>query len=899
MAASLYLVVFKKFTMKKQFDVLSSIRVKIFLPVFFVMLFLTSQISFAQQNFNRTIIPINTSWKFTSKPVADVFRADYEDSQWEDVNIPHCYNSTDPYDDNNDYYRGITWYRKKLKLNSTYKNKKIYIVFDGVNQIADVYANGAFAGRHKGGYTAFTIDITPFVKTDGSDNVLAVQVNNAPDMFIAPLDVGYTIYGGIYRNVNLLITDSVHFSMDNFGSNGVFVTPSFTNNMIKVKVKGELSNETIQKKQVEIKCSLFDSAHQLVSTSSNSYFVQPNQSSFSFESQLEKNLNPVLWSPENPYLYSLTTQILENGKVIDQLTHPVAFKTIRFTSDSGFFLNGKKYILKGTNRHQDMMNKGSALTQEDHEKDLQLIKKMGCNFLRLAHYPQDPYVLKRANELGLLIWEEIPLVNYMNINNEFLQNCSNMLKEMIRQHYNNPSIILWGSMNEIFLNDYYNKRTQKIQDSLYGENVRAYETILDSVVRTEDPSRYSTIAMHMSSDYDKYKIDIIPQVAGYNIYNGWYSGKVEEFGKTFDKKHESKPNQIILVSEYGAESDASVNTEKPTRLDNTGQYQRYFHESYLSQIKKRNYFAGTAIWNQFDFGNPNIGGTISNINHKGMCTWDRKPKDAFYLYKANWNDEPMVYIASRDWPVRAGYLGDSSTIDVYSNGKRVSLFLNGKEISSKFINDVCKATWQVALKNGTNVLVAKSFFNKKTISDTFSIIYNAYAKEFTSNLPTTSSKSLLPSLFINCGSNAQFKDDQQNIWLEDKAYTKGSFGYINGEPSFISLKGKIINTDKQPLLYTYLNDSKEYKLDVPQGSYSITMFFAEPEYHEAGKRVFEVSINQTKVLSNIDLYKEAGYCTSYTKKLIINVKENEGLTIKFEAVKGKAIINGLQIEKTN
>ena len=420
MEASLHLVVFKKFIMKKEIDVLFSKRVKIFLPAFFVMLILTSLFSLAQQKFDRTIIPINTSWKFTSKPVADVFLADYEDSNWEDVNIPHCYNATDPYDDNNDYYRGITWYRKKLKLNSSYKNKKIYVVFDGVNQIADVYANGAFAGRHKGGYTAFTIDITPFVKTDGSDNVLAVQVNNAPDMFIAPLDVGYTIYGGIYRNVHLLITDSVHFSMDNYGSSGVFVTPSFNNNSIKVKVKGELSNETIQKKQVEIKCSLFDSAHKLISTSSNSYFIKPNQNDFSFESQLEKNLNPVLWSPENPYLYSLTAQILENGEIIDQLSYPVAFKTIRFSSDSGFFLNGKKYILKGTNRHQDMMNKGSALTQEDHEKDLQLIKRMGCNFLRLAHYPQDPYVLKRANELGLLIWEEIPLVNYMNINNEFL-----------------------------------------------------------------------------------------------------------------------------------------------------------------------------------------------------------------------------------------------------------------------------------------------------------------------------------------------------------------------------------------------------------------------------------------------------------------------------------------------
>ena len=196
-----------------------------------------------------------------------------------------------------------------------------------------------------------------------------------------------------------------------------------------------------------------------------------------------------------------------------------------------FRSNGQKYILKGTNRHQDLAGKGSALSQEDHEQDLQIIKNMGCNFLRLAHYPQDPYVLKRADELGLFIWEEIPLVNYMNTEPLFVGNCKTMIREMIRQHYNYPSILLWGSMNEIFLNDYYNNRAQKITDSVYGFKVRDIEKQLDALVREEDPARYSTLAMHGSTDYEKYGIASIPQVASYNVYNGWYAGKVEEFGK--------------------------------------------------------------------------------------------------------------------------------------------------------------------------------------------------------------------------------------------------------------------------------------------------------------------------------------------------------------------------------
>lgn len=860
----------------------------------FCFLLFSNAVVFSQSYSPRTDSLVNNNWKFTCKPVSDPFRADYDDSKWESISVPHCFNAKDPYDDDNDYYRGIVWYRKKISFDESFKNKKLFLRFDGVNNITDVFVNGAFAGRHKGGYTAFNIDITSFAKIDRSENVIALMVNNAPNLFVPPLDIGYTIYGGIYRNVHLMTLDKCHFSMNDYGASGVYVTmPNLENQLPVIKVKVNISNESPINQKITISNKLLDPEYYLIDNFDQEVNINGNQDSvFHMNSHTIKS--PELWSPEFPYLYRLETKIIINGATVDSIYNSVSFKQYRFDADSGFILNGKKYILKGTNRHQDMMGKGSALTEADHERDLQIIKNMGCNFLRLAHYPQDPYVLKRADEMGLLIWEEIPLVNYMNISDEFVNNCGTMIREMIRQHYNHPSIILWGSMNEIFLNDYYNKRAQKITDSIYGDNVRKAEEKLDHIVREEDSSRYSTLAMHMSSDYDKYKIDVIPQIAGYNIYNGWYSGKVEEFGKTFDKKHESKPNQIILVSEYGAESDFSVNTEHPIRLDNTGQYQRYFHESYLEQIKQRPYFAATAIWNQFDFGNPNIGGTISNINHKGMYTWDRKPKDVYYLYKANWNPDPMVYIAARDWPIRKGIKGDSSTIDVYSNAKEVTLYVNGKSAGKKKINGIGKSTWKVKLKDDTNKIVANAVVNKKTFSDTLMISYKTYDTLLNNFASIPNAEQTIK---INCGSNAQYIDNDKSIWVEDKPYSKGSFGYTSGTASFISLKGKITNTDKTPLLYTYLNDVKSYRLDMPDDDYEIELYFAEPEFHEIGKRVFDVTINNNKVLTDFDLNKEASYCEAVMKKFNITTKDNQGIDIKFDNKKGKAILNGISIRK--
>jgi beta-galactosidase len=837
----------------------------------------------------RDTILINDNWKFIRQGTTDAMTTEYNDAHWQKINIPHCFNVTDPYDNDNDYYRGIVTYRKKIILPDSLKGKSITLFFEGANQSSDVFVNGIFAGSHKGGYTAFSFPIDQFLVWGRKENVITVQLSNAVDMSFPPLHVGFTSYGGIYRSVKLIVTNqSIHFATNDHGSQGVFInTPKVNKSAAVIEIKGSIQHNGNTNDSINIVTYLKNKLGNQVAVFNKNIVLNKSETT-DFSIQSSDIIQPELWSPEQPNLYHAEIQIIQNNKVVDVINIPLAFRWFAFNANTGFMLNGEKYILKGTNRHQDKLGMGSALSNEDHLKDLLLIKKMGCNFLRLAHYPQADKVLQYADELGLLIWEEIPLVDYMNLNDVFLQNCKTMITEMVKQHYNHPSVILWGSMNEIFLHSNSNERAQKITDSVYAEGVRKYAVILDSTIRKLDATRYSTMAMHMSSDYDKYQIDKIPQVASFNIYNGWYSGLVNEFGPIFDRKHQAKPNQTLFISEYGAESDDRVNTENPTRLDNTGQYQRYFHESYLAQIQARPYLAGTAIWNEFDFGNPNIGGTQSNINHKGMCTWDRIPKDVFYFYKANWNPEPMIYIASRDWKIRAGKLKDSSTIDVYSNSGNVSLQVNETKYPSLNCNSVGKASWKVQLKNGLNKVAAYAT-NNKMLMDTFNIYHTAYSDIL--------SDKNFKSIAINLGSNAQYIDSTGLIWVEDKPYTNGSFGYVGGTPTFVGLKNKITNTNKTPLLYTYINGIEEYRMDVLDGKYEIEIYLLEPEFKKAGLRIFDVSVNDQLVLNHTDLFAEFGFAKAVKKIIHANAKGGNGIRIKYKSIVGKPISNGIRLIK--
>ena len=752
--------------------------------------------------------------------------------------------------------------------------------------------NGAFAGQHKGGYTAFSIDITSFLnwKNNNNKNLIAVQVNNAHDNMIAPLSVGYALYGGIYRDAWIIATDDLHFKEINNAAAGIFLNTAVNEKSAMLTARTTVVNETAKSRTFTFLNKISDATNKSITAFSKEFVVAAGK-------ELDVSLSPVniaspnLWSPEHPYLYEVTSQLLENNMVIDEVKNHVGFRWFRFSADSGFFLNGKQYALHGTNCHQDIEGKGSALSSADHLRDMQLIKSMGCNFLRLAHYPQAPEVLNLADRLGIIIWEEIPVVNYMTINPEFLHNAENMLQEMIRQHYNHPAIVMWGSMNEILLHSKQGDRIQKHDDTAYVAGIRKYALSLDSMIRVEDPSRYTTMAMHGSDDYSKYKLDNISQVAGHNIYDGWYSGKVESFGTGLDKLHAAKPQQIILISEYGAEGEVRLNSENPVRMDYTGQYQQYFHEAYLRQIKQRPFLAGTAVWNEIDFSQPNIGGPQPHRNQKGLITWDRKTKDVYYLYKANWNPDPMIYIASRDWTTRSGEVNALSTIALYSNLSEVTLYVNGKSQQSKKIDDIKKAVWKVQLINGKNIITAVGKQAGKEIRDELLIDYQVYGTKL------NDANNVFQPLSINVGSNAQYLDASNTNWIEDREYTQGSFGHTGGSNQFFSRSKVIKSTDDEPLYYSYLDSLQAYRFDVKDGAYKVTLYFAEPSNIKAGQRVFDVVINGSTVLDKLDLANEFGWAQAIKKTFIVHANDGKGINILFNAVKGNTILNGIKLEQ--
>jgi beta-galactosidase len=838
---------------------------------------------------SRLIWSVNDNWKYLPTGTDFAQRPKADDSKWETINLPHTWNAKDPFDDDETSRRGISWYRKKLMLDNRFLGKKLFLNFEGAGQVADVYVNGVFVGQHKGGYTGFTFDITDLVKLGDRpvENLIAVQVNNAQNDFLPPLSIGYASYGGIYRDVWLIAVDKLHFNLTDYGSKGVFIsTPSVSAEKAIVSFKANVLNEAGTTRKFELVHTIFDAQHKEIATIRKTITALAGA-----DMDVEMNTeiqNPKLWSPDEPYLYQVKTKIIENGKVIDELINPLGFRWFAFDPNTGFSLNGKKLILRGTNRHQDFKDKGDALSSEDHYRDMKLIKDMGCNFLRLAHYPQAPEVLALADKMGLLIWEEIPLVNYMNPVPEFLDNSKNMIREMIRQNYNHPSVIIWGSMNEVLLWSEKAERIQVQENVQYLEKVKNYAMKLDSTVRAEDPLRRSTMAMHMSDDYDKYKLSSIPGLASYNIYNGWYSGDAEEFKPIIDAKHKANPNQVLFISEYGAESDNRVNTERPIRFDFTGQYQRFFHESYLSQIRNMPYLAGTAIWNQFDFSQPNVGGVSNNMNQKGMVTWDRKPKDVYFMYKANWNPVPMVYIASRDWQTRAGLNGATSTIEIYSNQDEVTLVINGKSYGSKKPDAIKKCVWKVQLENGDNHLIATS---KNQINDYFTINYRMYNE----NLQQGNFREIA----INVGADVQYIDGSDHIWIEDRPYKTGSFGYIGGTPSMLNIKTVKKNTNDNPLFYSYLDDPKGYRFDLPNGTYELELCFIEPEKIGKEERIFSVSVNGETLLNDIDLSSDCGFGVAMRKKLVVNVENGKGINVAFDAKKGKTTLSGIKVKAVN
>jgi len=666
----------------------------------------------APGNSSRKKISLNDNWRFYSGDITGSDIGTAAATEWENITLPHTWNSKDAFLKIHSYSRGIGWYKKELMLSDSLRGRRLYLFFEGANQVTDVFVNGQHIGQHTGGYTAFIFEITGYLNFS-QPNIIAVKIDNRYNPDIPPLSADFNFYGGIYRDVWLIETSPVHIDNLNYASPGVFIsTPIIHEKSAQININGKIINETSFPQNIKIINKVSDeSSNEIFSTESDLTIK-----AFSFADFEVSNVinNPKLWSPDSPYLYKVFTKVVKNGEPLDEVVNPLGIRWFELRPGLGLYLNGKPIKLYGTNRHQDYPELGNALTDDFHMKDIQIIKENGFNFLRLAHYPQDPAVLQAADEEGVILWEEIPVVNTISMSGSFYKNCVEMLTEMIRQNYNHPSVFIWGYMNEVSL------RKPDPMPKGYINSVVKLASLLNSTIKKEDSSRFTAAALFTEEIDSGSGFESIPDIIGMNLYFGWYYDNLKTFGEFLDKFHNKYPKKNLIISEYGAGSDERIHTYEPKAFDFSSEYQQLFHESTFKQIKERDYLIGSALWNHFDFGSNLRQDSKYALNQKGIYFFNREPKDISYYYKAQLNKSPLIYIASREWRMRAGSSKGNfdQTIKVYSNLEKAELYVNDTSLGEKNFNN-CTATWNVTLLNGQlllNMTIVQNFFPKRILT---------------------------------------------------------------------------------------------------------------------------------------------------------------------------------------
>lgn len=584
----------------------------------------------------------------------------------EEVTIPHTWNGIDGQDGGNDYKRCSCCYTKKFEKPALNENETCLIVFRGVNSEADVSLNGKHLVRHEGGYSAFTVDITDALK-DG-ENVLEVLVDNTPNETVYPQKADFTFYGGIYRDVTFEILPKNHFSYGEYASPALKITPEIKEN------DGVLHIEANVKGKGDVNLTVLDADGKTVASGKLG------------EELTVKNVH--LWSGViDPYLYTVKAALINDCNIDDETECKIGFRTFSVDPDKGFFLNGKSYPLRGVCRHQDRPKLGNAITKKEHEEDMQLIREIGANTIRLAHYQHDQYFYDLCDKYGLVIWAEIPYISkHMPTGNK---NTEEQMRALIAQNYNHPSIVVWGVSNEITMFPGHKK------DML--ENHRR----LNDLCHQLDSTRLTTLACFAMCGPCNRSAHIT-DVVSWNMYLGWYVPGKFLNDVWFGLFRFLYPKRCIGMSEYGAEAMANLHSIKPHRGDNTEEYQAIYHEYMLKFFEKRPYLWATHVWNMFDFAadGRNQGGE-PGMNHKGLVTFDRKTrKDSFYLYKAYWSKEPFVHLCGQRFINRTG---KNINITVYSNQQEVSLYNNGKLIETKKGEKVFKFKIPMQAKNELKV----------------------------------------------------------------------------------------------------------------------------------------------------------------------------------------------------
>ena len=675
--------------------------------------------------FQRTAKNINQDWQYLEENHT-VLSAVKQANNWKQINLPHTWNQWDATDLVPGYRRNASWYRKEMIIPNQ-EEVRYLLYFEAVNLQAQVYVNGQLAGSHIGGYVGFEIDITTYIKK-GLSNEILVRADNGYNRDIIPSQkADFFIYGGITRDVFLKIVPNQHLA------DVAVSTPKVSAASAQTSVKVNINNlQTDESAAIQVELIEKVSGKIVLTTKRDKL----NKNEVSIDLPVLEN--PLLWSPDTPNLYLLKTQLIQDGQVIDEITETIGYRWYEFEPNGPFFLNGKRLLIRGTHRHEEHAGYGMAVPNDIHRKDMEMIKEMGANYVRLGHYPQDPEVYKAANELGLILWDELPWCRGGVGGTTWKNNTMRLLEEQIEQNYNHPSIFFWSVGNEIYwLPDFPNGGdTEKINTVVSELHHKAHEL---------DPYRLTAIRKY----YDG--ADLV-DVFSPSIWSGWYSGVYENYEATLEKNRTKYPR--FLHMEYGGSSHVGRHTETPItgkglvnedewaetinqanvtniakKGDWTESYMVDLFDWYLGITEQKDWFAGNAQWAFKDFGTPlRPENAIPYINQKGLVDRAGNPKDAYYVFKSYWAKEPFVYIESHTWTERSGPEGKARNVAVFSNAASVALTLNGRPQGEKLRKlgefPACGLNWDLNFKEGENTIIATAnTANQVVAKDTLVINY--------------------------------------------------------------------------------------------------------------------------------------------------------------------------------
>ena len=602
----------------------------------------------------RSTTKLMKNWQFTGP-----------DGKTAAVDLPHTWNNIDGQDGGNDYWRGTCIYKTRFAAPAFDKNtQQVWLQFEGVNASAKVTLNGVEVARHDGGYSTFRADVTALL---ADSNELIVEADNSKNDRVYPQKADFTFYGGIYRDVSLLVVNRNHIALGYLGGPGVQITPAVNGANADIEVKTWMEGDG------EVEFSIYDATGAEVLTGKG------RDTAVTLE-------HPHLWDGvRDPYLYTCAVRLVLNGEVQDEVRQRFGVRSFSVDPKQGFFLNGRPYPLHGVSRHQDRKGLGNAITREMHDEDMQLIKELGANTIRLAHYQHDQYFYDLCDEAGMVVWAEIPYISEHMPNGR--ENTISQMKELIVQNYNHACIVCWGVSNEITISTKDNR------------DMRDNHHVLNDLCHEMDKTRLTTLACYaMCGPFNP--VAHITDLVSWNLYLGWYVPGLFLNDLWMDFFHLCYPNRALGFSEYGAEGMPNLHSSHPRRGDHTEEYQAIYHEYMLRCFDRHKWLWATHVWNMYDFAaDARDQGGEPGMNHKGLVTFDRKTKkDSFYIYKAWWSDEPFVHICSKRYADRTE---NEIEVKVYSNQKNVTLYVDGEKLAEQEGEHIFK--FRVKLNGETKV----------------------------------------------------------------------------------------------------------------------------------------------------------------------------------------------------